>query len=84
MVLPCAENPSGHYTTMDLEMVHKIPHTHNLYEFDSKTVYNILHKTLVNHPSYTSMRSFNWAHKVVQRTLTFAYIMWEKPKLDLY
>ena len=57
-VKPHAMDPTTDYENVVQEMTSRAPHDQYVYGEDNKTLWQILHDELKEHPSYTSIKSF--------------------------
>ena len=57
-VKPHIADTATEYENVDQEMTSRAPHDQYVYGADNKALWHILHDSLKDHPSYTSIRSF--------------------------
>ena len=64
--------PANYYENVDKEMTSRAPHDQCVYGADNKTLWHILHNSLKDHPSHTSIRSFSCTQNGRAEYLTLA------------
>ena len=58
VVKPHAADPATEYENVDQEMTSQTPHDQYVYDADNNNLWDILHDSLKDHSSYTSIWSF--------------------------